>query len=53
MSIQDDVFDLVRVALIEEGWVCEHTNDDGPEIIVDVNAVAARISSELTKWGLE
>jgi hypothetical protein len=43
----DEVFELIRVVIVEEGSICEHTGDDGPTINVDVNGVAAAIVKRL------
>lgn len=39
----------VREVIVEEGGTCEHTNDDGPNILVDVNGVSDAIARKLTK----
>lgn len=42
---------VVRVILVEEGSVCEHTGDDGPTVNVDVNSVAEIIAARLVeRW---
>lgn len=43
--------DEVREVLVEEGSICEHTNDDGPTIIVDVDDVADKIVNALSRCG--
>jgi hypothetical protein len=43
--------DAIREVIVEEGSTCEHTNDDGPTIIVDVNGVAEAIVSRLIREG--
>lgn len=48
----DEIADTVQTILVEEGSVCEHTNDDGPTLIVDVWEVSAIISRELENRGL-
>lgn len=43
--------EAVRVILVEEGSICEHTGDDGPTINVDVNHVAEIIAARLIeRW---
>lgn len=44
---EDDIYEIVRTVIVEEGSVCEHTNDDGPTIIVDVEAVSQEIARKL------
>lgn len=48
---EDAVFELVRVVIVEEGSICEHTGDDGPTINVDVNDVADKIVRQLHEEG--
>ena len=43
----DEIFELVRTVIVEEGSICEHTNDDGPTIIVDVDGVTDAIVKRL------
>lgn len=52
MTDEDRAFELVREVIAEEGSICEHTNDDGPTIIVDVNGVADAIVRRLRGEGL-
>ena len=48
----DRVFEIIREVIVEEGWVCSHTNDDGPSIVVNVNDVADKIECRLRGEGL-
>lgn len=48
----DEIFELVRVVIVEEGSICEHTGDDGPTINVDVDDVADKIVRRLREKGL-
>lgn len=43
--------DVIREVLVEEGWVCSHTNDDGPAIVVNVDDVAGKIDQRLRSQG--
>ena len=45
---RDEIADIVREVLVEYGSVCEHTNDDGPTINVDVDEVSVIIAGKLS-----
>lgn len=48
---RDTWAEVVRVILVEEGSVCEHTNEDGPTIVVDVDRVSGIIAARLVeRW---
>lgn len=44
---EDDVHEIVRTVLVEEGHCCDHLPDDGPELVVDVDDVATIIARKL------
>ncbi len=51
MMDENALFELIREVIVEEGSICEHTNDDGPTIIVDVDDVADKIACRLRGEG--
>lgn len=51
-GFESRAFQVIRETLIGEGRICEHTNDDGPTIIVSVDDVADKIESALLAEGL-
>lgn len=48
---EEELQTLVRTAIVEEGWTCKHTNEDGPAIVVDVDGVTSAIVAALRKAG--
>lgn len=51
-GFESRAFQIIREVIIEEGSICEHTNDDGPTIIVHVDDVADKIECRLRGEGL-
>lgn len=45
---RDQIEEIVREVLVEYGSICDHTNEDGPTINVDVDEVAVIIAGKLS-----